>query len=427
MPTFVLTDSSTETWVDSLEIDAPALGLGEIQPFSVKKQTLKGGRREGVDMIVVDNGALRFSVVPTRGMGLWKGWFEGNRLGWDSPISDGPVNPAFVNLAAHGGLGWLEGFDELLARCGLENNGAPFEVETVKPDGSKSHTTFGLHGRIANIPAKYVAVHVDAQPPHEIIVEGHVEETRVFGPQIRMKTRITTVPGSNQLVVRDEFENLKEQPVEMYLLYHWNFGPPFLDAGSAVRGADRVGHAPRRDGAGGARAVTTFTKPHSPASPSRCTTSSCTRGDSSSATTKVMLRNQQGDKGVVLEFRTDQLPAFTLWKNTAGLRDGYVTGLEPGTNYPNPRPFEQARNRAVRLPVDGRYVAETVLTVLATAPAVAAAEEDIADLQSRGAPESIRGRQNHSRRRVDWEKTILPWVALAWPVGAGGRLERALA
>ena len=91
---------------------------------------LRGGRREGVDLIVVDNGALRFSVVPTRGMGLWKGWYLGNRLGWDSPISDGPVNPAFVNLDAHGGLGWLEGFDELLARCGLENNGAPFEIET---------------------------------------------------------------------------------------------------------------------------------------------------------------------------------------------------------------------------------------------------------------------------------------------------------
>ncbi len=101
--------------------------------------------------------------------------------------------------------------------------------------------------------------------------------------------------------------------------------------------------------------------------------------------TKVMLRNQHGDKGVVLEFRTDQLPAFTLWKNTAGLRDGYVTGLEPGTNYPNPRPFEEARQRVVRLPVDGRYVTETAILVLATPQAVAAAEREIAGLQARGA------------------------------------------
>ena len=109
MPTFILTDTSSEVWVDKIEIDAPALGLGEIQPFSVKKHTLRGGRREGVDLIVVDNGSLRFSVVPTRGMGLWKGWHLGNRLGWDSPIGDGPVNPAFVNLSAGGGLGLARG------------------------------------------------------------------------------------------------------------------------------------------------------------------------------------------------------------------------------------------------------------------------------------------------------------------------------
>ena len=104
-----------------------------------------------------------------------------------------------------------------------------------------------------------------------------------------------------------------------------------------------------------------------------------------SGKTLVMLRNHEGDKAVVLRFRTDQLPAFTLWKNTAGLRDGYVTGLEPGTNYPNPRPFEQARNRVVRLPVDGRYVTETTVEVLATAEGVAAAEREIARLQAQGA------------------------------------------
>ena len=339
---------------------------------------------------MVDNGALRFAVVPTRGMGLWKGWYEGNRLGWDSPIGDGPVNPAFVNLGAHGGLGWLEGFDELLARCGLESNGAPFEVETVQPDGSKSHTTFGLHGRIANIPASYVAVHVAGEPPHAITIEGHVEETRMFGPQIRMKTKITTVPGSNALVLHDEFQNLKDQPVQMQVLYHWNFGPPFLNAGArflaaieSVTPRDATAQAalPHHDvyegpKPGFAEEVYYFKLLESPSAGGRA---------------KVMLRNREGDKGVVLEFRLDQLPAFTLWKNTAGLRDGYVTGLEPGTNYPNPRPFEQARNRVVKLPVDGRYVTETTMTVLATPQHVAAVEREIAGVQSRGAAK-INGR-----------------------------------
>ena len=97
-----------------------------------------------------------------------------------------------------------------------------------------------------------------------------------------------------------------------------------------------------------------------------------------------MLRNKTADKGCVLRFHKDQLPAFTLWKNTGGLRDGYVTGLEPGTNYPNARPFEKAHNRVVTLPVDGRYVTETTLEVLATAEAVGAVEGEIKKLQSQG-------------------------------------------
>ena len=232
MPTFTLTDVSHEVWVEDMTVDAAQLGLAVTAPWSVSKRRLRGGRRDGVDLIVVDNGALRFAVVPTRGMGLWKGFYLGNFLGWESPITDGPVHPSFVNLMADGGLGWLDGYDELMSRCGLENNGAPFEVKTVHPDGSESHTTFGLHGRIANIPASYVAVHVDAEPPHEIIVEGHVEESRLFGPQIRLETRYATVPGSNVLSIHDEFVNLKDQPVEMQILYHCNFGPPFLEEGS---------------------------------------------------------------------------------------------------------------------------------------------------------------------------------------------------
>ena len=106
------------------------------------------------------------------------GWASGKpriraiRLGWDSPVADGPVNPAYVNLSGLGGLGWLDGFDELLARCGLAWSGAPFEVKSRKPDGSESNTTFGLHGKIANTPASYLAVHVADQPPHEVDHRG---------------------------------------------------------------------------------------------------------------------------------------------------------------------------------------------------------------------------------------------------------------
>jgi hypothetical protein len=383
MSTFVLTDVTSEEWQESFSIDATAMGLAEAYPWSVKKHRLRGGRRDGVDLIVVDNGALRFSIVPTRGMGLWKGWYDGNRLGWDSPVTDGPVHPSLVNLAAAGGLGWLDGFDELLARCGLENNGAPFEVKTVKPDGTESNLTFGLHGKIANIPASYVAVHIGTEPPHEIVVEGHVDESRMFGPQVRMVTKITTVPGSNTLVVRDEFVNLKEQPMEIQILYHWNFGPPFLGPGSRFVAPSKSVTPRDARAQQGIRDHDLYGGPE-PGSTEQVYFHELHEGLAGDRRTLAMLRNQKGDKGVVLRFHKDQLPAFTLWKNTGGLRDGYVTGLEPGTNYPNARPFEKAHNRVVALPVDGRYVAETTLEVLTSAEAVVAVEAEIKALQSQG-------------------------------------------
>ena len=90
---------------------------------SVRRISLTGGVREGVDTIEIDNGKFRFIVLPTRGMGLWKGWLGKTEIGWQSPVK-GPVHPQFVPLTEPSGLGWLEGFDELLCRCGLESNGA---------------------------------------------------------------------------------------------------------------------------------------------------------------------------------------------------------------------------------------------------------------------------------------------------------------
>jgi hypothetical protein len=383
MSTFVLTDVSRDQWMESFNLDAAELGIVASYPWSVRKERLRGGRRDGVDLVVVDNGALRFSVVPTRGMGLWKGFYQGSYLGWESPITDGPVHPSFVNLTANGGLGWLDGFDEMLARCGLENNGAPFEVKTVKPDGSESHTTFGLHGKIANIPASYVAVHVGTEPPHEIVVEGHVAESRMFGPQIEMVSRITTFPGSNSLVVRDEFVNLKDQPVALQILYHWNFGPPFLDEGARILAPIKSVTPRDRRAQEGIGQHDLYGSPE-PGYTEQVYFYDLHSGPAGAGRTLAMLRNQAGDKGVVLRFCKDQLPTFTLWKNTAALRDGYVTGLEPGTNYPNPRPFEQARNRVVTLPVGGRYVAETTLEVLATAQEVTAVAAEIGGLQAAG-------------------------------------------
>jgi hypothetical protein len=59
-----------------------------------------------------------------------------------------------------------------------------------------------------------------------------------------------------------------------------------------------------------------------------------------------------------MAFSTKELPYFTLWKNTAAEADGYVTGLEPGTNYPYNRRLERKAGRVPKLePRESRRMA----------------------------------------------------------------------
>src|SRR5687768_5363072 len=55
--------------VDELELSGKKL-TPKSPAWTICKITLHGGKQEGVDVIVVNNGKLEFTVVPTRGMGL---------------------------------------------------------------------------------------------------------------------------------------------------------------------------------------------------------------------------------------------------------------------------------------------------------------------------------------------------------------------
>jgi hypothetical protein len=109
-------------------------------------------------------------------------------------------------------------------------------------------------------------------------------------------------------------------------------------------------------------------------------------GEGKDGRTIAMLRNRAGDKAVALRYSLAALPAFTVWKYTAGLKEGYVTGLEPSTSYPNARPFEKARERVLTIPPGGSHVVETTLEVLDSAEGVQTVEAEIRALQAKGAP-----------------------------------------
>ena len=374
---WMLTDVDQDVYVDDLTI-SPDDMQGAPEGFSVTKWRLRGGLRDGVDVVEVDNGTFRFVVVPTRGMGVWEASLGDLRLGWQSPVK-GPVHPAFVRLSEASGLGWLDGFDELMVRCGLESNGAP----VFNDDGT---VRYGLHGKIANIPAHKVEVTVDGDSG-EIRVTGVVDEARLFFSKLRMTTTYTTRVGRPGMTITDTITNISAEPGELELLYHTNFGLPLVDAGAKVvlpvrkmapRDAAGVGNLDQWDTYG----------PETPGAPEAVFFFDLA-ADAAGAT-QATLRGAAGNRGVTLRFNKSQLPYFTLWKNRQAAIDGYVTGLEPAINFPNARSFEKERGRvAVLAPGESRSF-ELSLEVHPDAAGVEAAEQAVAKLQQGVTPEILR-------------------------------------
>ena len=102
--------------------------------------------------------------------------------------------------------------------------------------------------------------------------------------------------------------------------------------------------------------------------------------------TQALLHNAAGDRGVSLKFNKSQLPHFTLWKNRQAALDGYVTGLEPGTNFPNRRSFEKEKGRVIVLKPGESRTFEVGMEVHPDAAGVKTAKQAVAGLQGGATP-----------------------------------------
>ncbi|MGV3606534.1 MAG: aldose 1-epimerase family protein [Planctomycetaceae bacterium] len=354
--------------------------LEELGDASIVVSQYQAGLSEGVTAVRVKTGKMEFVILPTRGMSIWKanliGDEEVNSIGWQSPVR-GPVHPKFVNVYEPSGLGWLDGFDELFVRCGLQSNGAPeFDEETGR-------LKYPLHGLVGNRPAHEVTLKVDTEAK-TIQVIGVVEETRFHFIKLRMVSTITAKIGGTSIHVEDEVTNFSTNPAEVQMLYHINFGAPLLDAGSqCVAPVKKL--VPRN-----AHAATGVAQWNSYQPPTEGFEEQVyffeMVGDANNQT-QTLLKNAHGRRGVSLKYSTDQLPCFSLWKNTAPLSDGYVTGLEPGTNFPNPRSFEGKKGRVVKLAGGAKTTFAVEMEIHGSAEEVAAAEAAIAKLQAGHKPE----------------------------------------
>jgi len=319
---FVLMDSTLSMDVGDWKVTSQSLGYATNVPFSVEKRRLHGGKQFGVDIVIIDNGEMAVTLVPTRGMGIVDVKMDGKRvLGWESPVKE-IVNPAFVDLESRNGLGWLDGFNEVVVRCGYEWTGH----SGVDDDGY----LLSLHGRIQNTPTSTVKVIIDDAPPHKIAVQGEVSERTFKFSELVTMTEFEVIPGSKTFALHDKLTNRADYDNEYQIIYHSNFGTPILEKGAKIHAAASE-VSPFNDYAkGGLKTWQTYLGPTK--NYDEMVFNLKPVGDKKGDTLAV-LHNSKETQGVAVGYNVNQLPVLTLWKNTDSKQQGYVTGIEPGTSY----------------------------------------------------------------------------------------------
>jgi hypothetical protein len=354
----VLTDSAANLATPNWKVTSTEWGTAG-PAWSVELKTLHGGRQEGVQVIEVDNGGMRFTIVPTRGFEVWRAQAGTLRLGWDAPVHE-IIHPSYIRLTDNGGQGWVAGFGGLMARGGLASFGSPVQ------DGDQQLT---LHGHVDYIPASYVSLRYEAG---RLIFRGVVDDFQTFGPQLRLTSEISTPIGKPEIRFDDQVTNMSDAPQEIELLYHTNFGTPILGAGAEfVAPVKQVAPMNPISAEGGMKDWNRYSGPHGAGYKAKVFNLQL-QADAQGQT-EAMLKSADGSQGVLMQFDTSSLPYMSLWKNEVTAKGGYVTGLEPGTGFPNPRPVERAAGRVPKLAGGESHRVHLVITALTSKADVDAA------------------------------------------------------
>ena len=310
-------------------------------PWSVTQKTLRGGKQEGVKLLTLDNGKLQISIIPDRGMGIFDVTSKGVRLGWDSPVKE-IVHPSHINLDSRGGLGWLEGFNEWMVRCGLEFAGHPGTDEFIDNTGNPSTLNLTLHGKIQNIPASEYEIIIDPEPPHRIRIRGTVYEKFFYGPKLKLITEISTVAGSDTFQISDQLINEGAFAQEFQLIYHGNYGSSILEEGAQIYTAAKS-VTPMNNHA--AKGIDNWKSYQGPTPGFIEEVYLLEPQPDGEGNTIALLANADLTLGTSVQWNLSELPYLTIWKNTAAQEDGYVTGIEPATGYPFNRKVERKYGR----------------------------------------------------------------------------------
>ena len=299
--------------------------------FGARRVEMVDGRGTGHKLIEVKTTAgLRAVLSESRCLDIAELEYRGVNLGYLSKngITQIPnTNPDVNSFRKY----WFGGF---LSTCGVRNTGAFSEI---------NGEFFPFHGHIGMTPAEYLNITVDE---NEIVITGRMRETELFAHSLEMERKIIIPSDGAKITVKDTVYNLTPEAETVLLLYHINFGFPFLSEDlelefpkGEVRGRDdydqqRISeHMKITKPIDGEPEVVFF---HNP----------------SERDVVVKLSNEPLGMNAKVSYDREQLSVLAEWKC---MRSGdYALGIEPSTSIIRGRKKELENGYDIKVPAFGK-------------------------------------------------------------------------
>ena len=285
------------------------------QLFSVKNYVMTDGKANGTRAIDVINGkGLFMTILPDRCMDIYQLIYKDCNINYISPT--GVVHPSYYDNRKEEFLrSFYAGF---LTTCGLE---------TICSSSEDEGEEFGIHGRISNTPADNFHTVINEETASgmpEIIITGIMTQARLFGDRYTLTREIKIYTHENKFEIRDTVKNTGFKKSPHMILYHLNYGYPFLDENieinvPAYETIARNEHA--------AKDIDTW---HKFPPPLKDVEEQCyyhklkTDGEGYA---EYSLYNPRLQKGISVKYDATPLDYFIQWKMPG--EGDYVLGLEP--------------------------------------------------------------------------------------------------
>ena len=281
------------------------------QLYGVRALTVADGRGSGSALWEAESGGgLTVDVLPDNALDLGRVRYRGHNISF-------LAKNGFTSQYAYD----LDGFNEnfyagMLYTCGLMNAGGG------SVDGNTRHAP---HGRIHNIASECRGYGVDAQKD-QIVMQGRMREAALFGYALQVDRKVIIPVGGSSVTVEDVITNTTPDEIEYMLLYHFNFGYPFLSEDLTLEFPEGTVTTPRTPRAAeGMHEFWKFTAPqdHFP--------EQVYFHDLPADNAVVRAINPALGIGVSLAFDKANTPVLTQWKSMKST--DYALGLEPSNSF----------------------------------------------------------------------------------------------